>query len=76
MANPFSQPKQPAPIVVPQEDLPPPPARSDSETAALADEQRKRFGGAGSGRSMTYLTGGGLSQGSSAIKFLGGAAHT
>lgn len=55
--------------------LPAAPARSDDETLALAEEQRKRFAGGG-GRSMTYLTGGGLTQGSSAIRFLGGAART
>lgn len=53
-----------------------PPARSDAETQALAEEQRRRFGGARSGRASTYLTSGGLSDSSSAVRFLGGAART
>lgn len=36
---------------------PPPPARSDAETQAAAEEQRKKYGYAG-GRTPTNLTGG------------------
>lgn len=72
MGNPFSKPKA-APVVMP-EPLPPPPERSDSETQALADEQRRKF--ATPGRAATFLTGAGTTQGSSAVRFLGGAAAT
>lgn len=74
MSNPFSKPKQ-APVVMP-EPLPPPPERTDAETQTLADEQRRRFGTASGGRASTFLTGGGLSSGSSAVRFLGGASAT
>lgn len=74
MSNPFSKPKA-TPVVVP-DPLPPPPERNDTETQNLADEQRKRFAGAGGGRASTFLTGGGTSMGSSAVRFLGGASAT
>lgn len=74
MANPFKKPKV-APVVVP-DPLPPAPERTDTETQALADEQRKRFASAGGGRAATFLTGGGTTAGSSAVRFLGGAAAT
>lgn len=74
MSNPFSKPKQ-APVIMP-EPLPPPPERTDQQTQALADGQRRRFAGASQGRAATFLTGGGLSAGSSAVRFLGGAAAT
>ena len=56
--------------------LPPPPERSDVETSALAEQQRARFG-RNNGRAMTMLTGGGgVESGSSAMRYLGGAAKT
>ena len=74
MGNPFSKPKKPR--VVQPDPLPPPPERSDAETEALADEQRRRFAGASGGRASTFLTSGGTSAGSSAVRFLGGASAT
>lgn len=74
MTNPFSKPKS-SPVVIP-DPLPPPPERTDTETQRLADEQRKRFAGSGGGRASTFLTAGGTSAGSSAVRFLGGAAST
>ena len=56
--------------------LPPAPERSDVQTEQLAAEQRKRFAGASGGRASTFLTSGGTSAGSSAVRFLGGAART
>lgn len=56
--------------------LPPTPERTDTETASLADAQRRRFAASGDGRAATFLTGGGLTQGSSAVRYLGGAAQT
>lgn len=56
--------------------LPPPPERTDTETARLAEDQRSAFFKRG-GRAMTMLTGGSGTEGSaSAIRFLGGAART
>jgi hypothetical protein len=75
MGNPFSKPKAAAPVVIP-EPLPPPPERTDTETERLAEEQRKRFAGASGGRASTFLTAGGTTAGSSAVRFLGGAAST
>jgi hypothetical protein len=77
MSKLFSPPKQPklepAPLPAP---LPPEPERSDAQTQELADEQRKRLATSGSGRSSTFLTGGGLTEASSSVRFLGGAART
>lgn len=42
----------------PVKEAPPPPSRSDSETQALAAAQRKKYGSAVGGRSLTMLTGG------------------
>ncbi len=70
MAALFSKPKTPK--VETPNPLPPPPERSDGETAALAAEQRAK---ANKGRAYTMLTGGqGVS--STAVRFLGGAART
>lgn len=74
MGNPFSKPKSP-PMPRMPDPLPPPPERSDAETAALAEEQRKRLN-PGQGRASTYLTGGGIDAGSSAVRYLGGSART
>lgn len=74
MGNPFKKPKTPA-VVIP-DPLPPAPERSDAETENLAEEQRRRFSGAQGGRASTFLTAGGTTQGSSAVRFLGGAAAT
>lgn len=74
MTSMFKAPKQevaPAP-----EPLPPPPSRTDAETTKLAEEQRKRFGSGSMGRASTFLTGAGVSPGSSAVRFLGGASAT
>lgn len=74
MASAFSKPKA-APVVMP-EPLPPAPERSDSQTQALAEEQRKKFAGPTGGRASTFLTAAGTQAGSSAVRFLGGAAAT
>ncbi len=59
------------------EPLPPAPERTATETAALAEEQRRRFATGRSGRASTILTGGtGGAGGVSALRFLGGAART
>lgn len=63
----------PAPTPAP---LPPAPARSDAQTQSLADAQRKKFNGPAGSASQTYLTGGGASAGSSAVRYLGGSAKT
>ena len=73
MGNPFAKPKV-TPVVKP-DPLPPAPERTDTETQVLADEQRKRYA-SGGGRASTFLSGGGVSQGSSAVRFLGGASAT
>lgn len=74
MAGLFSKPK--VPEVKTPDPLPPAPERSSEETAALAEEQRSRFARR-AGRASTMLTGGaGADSGSSAIRFLGGAART
>ena len=65
-----------APSIKPVDPLPPPPERSDAQTLALAAEQRKKFAGAGDGRASTFLTAGGTTAASSAVKFLGGAGRT
>lgn len=76
MGNPFSMSKpKPTPVVVP-DPLPPAPERTDTETQALAEQQRKKFAGASGGRASTFLTGAGTTAGSSAVRFLGGAAAT
>lgn len=68
--------RQQMPQVQTPDALPPPPERSDPETAALAESQRARFG-RGGGRASTMLTGGsGTGGGQSAVRFLGGAART
>lgn len=72
----FSSPKAPAPLAPPPDPLPPPPARSDEETTTLAEEQRRRYAPGRGGRASTFLTQGGVTAGSSAVKFLGGAAAT
>lgn len=74
MANPFSKPKA-APVIMP-DPLPAAPERSDSETQALADEQRKKFAAPSGGRASTWLSSGGVTAGSSAVRFLGGAKAT
>ncbi|RTL04983.1 hypothetical protein EKK58_09255 [Candidatus Dependentiae bacterium] len=75
IASVFS-PAKPKRDVVTPEPLRPAPERSDAETEALAEEQRKRVAGASGGRASTYLTGGGTEAASSAVRFLGGAAKT
>lgn len=75
MGNPFKTPKPPKPAPAP-DPLPPPPERSDAETDKLAEEQRRKFAGGSGGRASTYLTATGTTQGSSAVRFLGGAAAT
>lgn len=77
MSNPFKSQKPPPPAPVQQiAPLPPAPERSDAETEELAEEQRRRFGSSRSGRASTYLSGGGLSSASSAVRYLGGSAAT
>lgn len=74
MSGLFSKPK--VPEVRTPDPLPPAPERTAEETAALAEDQRSRFARR-SGRAGTMLTGGsGTEGGSSAIRFLGGAART
>lgn len=69
-----ARPKMP-PVRYP-DPLPPPPDRSDAETAALAEQQRAGFFKRG-GRAMTMLTGGaGTEGGTAAVRFLGSAART
>lgn len=64
----------PPPVRYP-DPLPPPPERSDADTQALAEQQRQKF--FRGSRANTMLTGGeGTGGGSSAIRFLGGAAKT
>jgi len=60
-----AKPKMPPP-------LPPPAERSDSETAALAEAQRKKFAADGDGRAGTFLTSTGKTEASAAVRFLGG----
>lgn len=63
------RPKMPA--VRYPDPAPPAPERSDSQTAALADQQRAMFFRRG-GRAATFLGAGGTSQPvSSAMRFLG-----
>lgn len=77
MSKIFSPPKAPAPAVAPAPaPLPPPPTRSDAETQQLADEQRKKYATSKGGRASTFLTQGGVSDSTSAVRFLGGAAAT
>ena len=69
-----SSPKQPE-IKAPPPPAPPPPApsRSDIDTEALADAQRRRSFRRG-GRNSTALTGGlGAATASAASQFLGGS---
>lgn len=73
----FSKPKVPkvaaAPVITPEAI----PERTSEQTASLAEEQRRRFFTSQGGRSATMLTGGtGTEGGSSAVRFLGGAART
>ena len=75
MSKVFKGPSKPKPLP-PPDPLPPVPERSDAETAALAEEQRKKFGTARSGRASTFLSGGGLSESSTASRFLGGSQAT
>lgn len=66
----------PKPVVqAAPEPLPPPPARSDTETQALAEEQRKRFTPGGNNAS-NFLTRSGVTSATSAVQFLGGASKT
>lgn len=69
----ISAPK-PQPVQLP-DPLPPVPERSSSETAALADEQRRRLVEP-RGRASTFLTAGGTDSASSAVRFLGASART
>lgn len=50
----FGGSKDPPPV----KPAPPAPSRSDGETQALAEAQRKKFGSSVGGRSLTMLTGG------------------
>ena len=71
----FAKPK-PAPIApVATTPVPAAPERTDDETQALADEQRRKLN-QNTGRSSTFLTQGGVDAGSAAVRFLGGAART
>jgi hypothetical protein len=74
MGNPLSifKPAKPAPVKA----LPPPPERSDEETEQLAEEQRRQVAPPGGGRAATFLTAGGVSQGYTATRYLGGARAT
>lgn len=64
----FKTPKSPA--VRTPDPLPPPPERTDAETTALAEEQRRKP--STTGRASTMLTTGqGVSGVSSASRFLG-----
>ena len=76
MSKVFSPSKPKAQSVPMPEPLPPPPERTDEQTVALAEDQRKRFASTGGGRAATWLTQGGTQQGSAAVRFLGGAART
>lgn len=75
MSSVFKSPSKPKPLP-PPEPLPPPPERSDAETDALADEQRKKFGTGRTGRASTFLSGNGLSSSNTAVRFLGGSQAT
>jgi len=66
---------QQAPIREP-DPLPPPPGRSDAETAALADENRKQNTPRRPGRASSFLTQSGTTAASSAVRFLGGSQST
>lgn len=68
--KPKVQPQAPVP------ELPPPPARTELETAELAEENRMRNRPRSGGRAATFLTQLGLTEGSSAVRFLGGSAAT
>jgi len=73
MAALFKKPKSPE--IRDTNPSPPPPERTDEETAALAAEQRSKF--ARQGRAFTMLTGGqGAGTGMSASRFLGASART
>ena len=66
----------PEPAVAPApKPLPPAPDRTDAQTQALADEQRKRFSGS-TGRAANFFTAGGTTQAATAVRYLGGAAKT
>lgn len=75
MTSMFKSPKVPDPAPAP-EPLPPAPSRTDAETTALAEEQRRRFAPGRTGRASTFLTQSGVTQGSAAVRFLGGATAT
>lgn len=66
----------PAPIIREPDPLPPIPSRSDAETEALAEENRKNNTPRKPGRAATFLTAGGTQTASSAVRFLGGSAST
>lgn len=69
----FKTPKTPK--VKTPDHLPPPPERTDAETTALAEEQRRRAGSMG--RATTMLTTGqGVSGVTSASRFLGISTRT
>jgi len=74
MGNPFKSP--PKPKVQKVAEAPPPAERTDAETAALEEEQRKKFAGGTGGRASTFLSGGNLSEAVSAVRNLGGTART
>lgn len=67
---------QALPPVREPDPLPPPPARSDAETEALAEENRKQNMPRRPGRASTFLTAGGTTAASSAVRFLGGSQTT
>lgn len=70
-------PSAPAPVIIPPpEPLPAPPSRSDAETEALAEENRRQNTPRRAGRASTFLTGAGTTAASSAVRFLGGSANT
>lgn len=71
------KPKSSAQTVTEVEDLPPAPERTDAQTEALAEEQRKRFAtSASGGRASTYLSGGGATEATSAVRYLGTSSQT
>lgn len=69
-------PKAPQPVIREPDPLPPPPSLSDEETASLAEENRKANTPRRGGRAATFLTPGGTTQQSSAVRFLGAGAAT
>lgn len=68
----FFKPKSPAPIVQKTIPLSPIPERTDAETQALAAEQRRKFASSRSrGRASTFLTQSGVTNPTTAARFLG-----